>query len=175
MQGAAPDMPPASSDETTLLARCIFARGQAEDGAAYCHGLGSAAANPWGCRLAGMPLASGAAWLSCGAFRDRRTFVFDKAQIARTLEGRLGVAAACPHFELARAELALAAFPMHALPGPLWVWRDAAPGETGVHLPDRTYVHGCAVNRVRHVAAPDPVGERLLRRLLRDAGAPLRP
>lgn len=156
----------------TLLARCVFARGQAEDGEAYCHGLGSEAANPWGCRLAGMPWVPGAKWLSCGGFRDTRTFVFDKGEIARLLEDRLGVAMACPHLDLARAARALSVMPAHAVPGLLWAWRDAAPGEVGVAFTVRSHVQGCAIHQTRRVAAPDPVGDRLLRRILRDSAVP---
>jgi uncharacterized tellurite resistance protein B-like protein len=167
-----PEPTPVPSAETPL-ARCMLARERATDGPTYCYGIGTTAANPWGCRLACMPLMPGAEWLACGTFRDGHNFVFDRERITQLLEQNLSTASTCPHLCLTQVMRTLAAFPARAMPGPLWTWRDAASDEPGTTLPQRSYVHGCAVNTMHRVAAPAPVGDALLRRLLRDTHAPV--
>ncbi len=159
------------SDEEPLSLRdaCIQERAGAADPEAYCHGLHTGDPNVWGCRLAEMALTAGADWLSCGRFRDARSFVFDREAIAKLLEERLAIAAGCPHLRMDQIARALAAFPSKATPGPRWTYRRAATPDSGFEVEQREYIQGCPLTQRFRAECMDPVGTGEVRRILRDA------
>lgn len=158
------------ADEEPLSLRdaCMQTCAETGDPGTYCHGLNTGDPNVWGCRLAEMALTTGADWLACGRFRDGRTFVFDRDEIAKLLEERLAIAAGCPYLHLDQVTDALAAFPSKAMPGPRWTYRRATTPDSGVEIVQREYIHGCPLTQRFRSECMDPVGTGEFRRILRD-------
>jgi hypothetical protein len=166
-----PPMPPPVAAEigTPLSIRdaCILARAATDDPDGYCHGLHTGDPNPWGCRLAEMPLAAGADWLTCGRFRDDRTFIFDRAALTEMLAERLTIAAGCPHLDLDRVRRALEALPSRAVSGLRWSHRTAATAEHGTEVSIQRYIHGCPLTERILAECMDPATPEAAQRIVR--------
>jgi hypothetical protein len=131
--------------------------------------------NVWGCRLAGMDWAPGAAWFSLGAFQDDETFVFNKQAIADRLSANLSDVLGCPHLQTAYTEKAFDALPARLRVRGHWQYREAESGDRDaatVHV--TRYIHGCPLVTTEEVSGIQPVGTRaaelLIQRAMRTSG-----
>ncbi|HRR32826.1 MAG TPA: hypothetical protein P5026_01885 [Kiritimatiellia bacterium] len=157
--------PPALPDDITACIRC---RAAAQDEEVYCYGE-SESMNVWGCRLLRQPWLAGATWLKAGAFRPSGCFAFDREAIRALLVQAAVPVRCCPHFDPDAVERAVAALPSLAWPGRCWVLRSPEAGESGTPLTVRRYRQGCVMHARQVVGGVAPVGERLARRIIRDA------
>ena len=172
---AKPEPAPAASE--SRLQRCIRAHDRSAHPRAYCFGAGGGAINPWGCRLANMDWRPGAEWLALGAYRDDRTFVFDKDAIRERLETELAEASVCPHLKIDYIKEAIDVFPDRAGLIGRWRHRAVAAGTPGAQsLTIRKYVQGTPITRRAIARGVDPVETReavkLIRKATRRSGAP---
>jgi uncharacterized tellurite resistance protein B-like protein len=161
-------VPPPPVALPAAVSACLRCRDAAQNQAMYCYGEGETL-NVWGCRLLRQPWCAGAPWLKAGAFRPSGCFVFDREAIRALLDQSVVAAVRCPHFDPDAVECALAALPSQAWPGRRWTLDLAGAGEPGLPLTVRHYRHGCLLHTRQRVSGVAPVGERLARRIIRDA------